>query len=56
MSDCEMEALETRKMVFSRIDRVLREVEKGGKNSFNSAPPIGLIKELAYLIVLSLHR
>ncbi|MBX2857371.1 MAG: CDP-diacylglycerol--glycerol-3-phosphate 3-phosphatidyltransferase [Cellvibrionaceae bacterium] len=53
MNDCDMEPLETRKFVFSRIDRVFRQVEKGGTASFDAEPPKGLIKELVYLIALS---
>ena len=53
MDACDMEPLETRKFVFSRIDRVLRQVEKGGESSFDAEPPKGLVKELVYLIALS---
>ena len=48
-----MTMLETRKTLFGRVDRVLRQVEKAGEAAFASDPPRGLIKELVYLIVLS---
>lgn len=48
-----MAILEARKLLFSRIDRVIRQVEKSGSASFAAQPPKGLIKELVYLLVLS---
>lgn len=48
-----MAILEARKLLFSRIDRVIRQVEKSGSGSFAAQPPKGLIKELVYLLVLS---
>ncbi|MEY4589126.1 MAG: hypothetical protein RL497_1202 [Pseudomonadota bacterium] len=48
-----MELIESRKMLFSRIDRVIRQVQKGGPAAYVAAPPRGLIKELMYLLVLS---
>lgn len=48
-----MEMLESRKMLLSRIDRVIRQVQKGGPAAFGAAPPKGLVKELMYLLVLS---
>lgn len=48
-----MEMIESRKMLLSRIDRVIRQVQKGGPAAYFAAPPRGLIKELMYLLVLS---
>lgn len=48
-----MAMLEARKLLFSRIDRVIRQVEKSGQASFAAQPPKGLLKELVYLLVLS---
>ncbi len=55
MADEKMAALETRKTLFGRIDRVIRQVEKSGESALASDPPRGLIKELVYLITLSGH-
>jgi hypothetical protein len=49
----EMAIMETRKFLFSRIEKVLRQVEFGGEKAFASEAPKGLLKELAYLICLS---
>jgi hypothetical protein len=49
----QMELIEPRKMLLSRIDRIIRQVQKGGRASYQAAPPKGLIKELLYLILLS---
>ncbi len=49
----QMELIEPRKMLLSRIDRIIRQVQKGGRASYQAAAPKGLIKELLYLIVLS---
>ncbi|MFL0809402.1 MAG: CDP-diacylglycerol--glycerol-3-phosphate 3-phosphatidyltransferase [Agarilytica sp.] len=49
----EMQIIETRKMLFGRIDRILKQVEQSGPEAFNAEPPKGLIKELVYLIALS---
>jgi len=48
-----MSILETRKTLFSRIDRVLRQVQNNGEAALNAAPPRALLKELVYLIALS---
>lgn len=48
-----MEMIESRKMLLSRIDRVIRQVQKGGPAAYFAAPPRGLVKELMYLLVLS---
>ncbi|HMW48779.1 MAG TPA: CDP-diacylglycerol--glycerol-3-phosphate 3-phosphatidyltransferase [Cellvibrionaceae bacterium] len=48
-----MEMIESRKMLLSRIDRVIRQVQKGGPAAYAAAPPRGLVKELMYLLVLS---
>lgn len=49
----EMQLIETRKMLFGRIDRIIRQVETGGDAALSSEPPKGLVKELVYLIALS---
>lgn len=48
-----MQIIETRKILFGRIDRIIRQVEKNGEVAFDAAPPKGLLKELVYLIALS---
>lgn len=48
-----MEFIETRKVLFGRLDRVLRQVVKSGAVALESEPPKGLVKELVYLIILS---
>lgn len=48
-----MEVIEPRKMLLSRIDRIIRQVQKGGKSAYQAAAPKGLIKELLYIIVIS---
>lgn len=48
-----MEMIEPRKMLLSRIDRIIRQVQKGGASAYQAAAPKGLIKELLYLLVLS---
>lgn len=48
-----MQIIETRKMLFGRIDRIVRQVEKNGRVAFDAEPPKALIKELVYLIALS---
>lgn len=54
-SDCKMSAIETRKFLFMRIDRVIKQLELSGDTALKSAPPRGLIKELVYLMALSGH-
>jgi len=49
----QMELIEPRKMLLSRIDRIIRQVQKGGRASYQAAAPKGLLKELLYLILLS---
>lgn len=48
-----MEIIEPRRMLLSRIDRVIRQVQKGGKAAYHAAAPKGLLKELLYLLSLS---
>ena len=48
-----MELLESRKMLFSRLDRVIRQVQQSGSIAYQAMPPKGLVKELLYLLVLS---
>lgn len=52
----QMEMIEPRKMLLSRIDRIIRQVQKGGRSSYQAAAPKGLIKELLYIILLSGHQ
>ena len=48
-----MELLESRKMLFSRLDRVIRQVQQSGSIAYQAVPPKGLVKELLYLLMLS---
>lgn len=48
-----MELLESRKMLFSRLDRVIRQVQQSGSVAYQAVPPKGLVKELLYLLMLS---
>jgi hypothetical protein len=48
-----MELLESRKMLFSRLDRVIRQLQQSGSVAFKANPPKGLVKELLYLLMLS---
>ncbi len=48
-----MQIIETRKMLFGRLDRIIRQVEKSGEAAFDAVPPKAMIKELVYLIALS---
>ncbi len=48
-----MELLESRKMLFSRLDRVIRQVQQNGQIAYQASPPKGLVKELLYLLMLS---
>lgn len=48
-----MELLESRKMLFSRLDRVIRQVQQSGSIAYQAMPPKGLVKELLYLLMLS---
>ncbi len=49
----EMQLIETRKMLFGRIDRIVKQVEQNGEKAFAAPPPKGILKELVYLIALS---
>lgn len=48
-----MSIVESRKLLFGRIDRVLRMVEEKGESALSAEAPKGLIKELVYLLALS---
>ncbi|MFT5082989.1 MAG: putative transcriptional regulator [Lentisphaeria bacterium] len=48
-----MAVIETRKLLFGRIDRIIRQVEKSGEAAFAAQTPKGLVKELVYLVALS---
>lgn len=48
-----MSIIESRKLLFGRIDRVMHTLEEKGESAFNAEPPKGLIKELVYLLSLS---
>ncbi|WP_019601815.1 hypothetical protein [Teredinibacter turnerae] len=48
-----MALLESRKLLFGRIDRVLRQVVSSGESALEATPPRALVKELIYLIALS---
>lgn len=52
----DMELIESRKMLLSRIDRIIRQVQNGGESAYQAAPPQGLVKELIYLILISGHK
>ena len=49
----DMQVIEARKLLLSRIDRIIRQVQKGGLAAYQAPAPKGLVKELLYLIVLS---
>ena len=49
----DMELLESRKMLFSRLDRVIRQVQQSGRAAYQAVPPQGLVKELLYVLMLS---
>ena len=53
MINQKMEVIEPRKMLLSRIDRIIRQVQKGGRAAYQAAAPKGLIKEILYLLSLS---
>ncbi len=53
ISSHNMQTIETRKMLFGRIDRVIKQIEQNGPQAFDALSPKGLIKELVYLIALS---
>ena len=50
---CDMSALETRKFLFMRLDRIIKQYEQAGEAALSASPPRGLLKELLYLIALS---
>ncbi len=49
----DMELIEPRKMLLSRLDRIIRQVQKGGRAAYEASPPKGLLKELLYVSLLS---
>lgn len=49
----DMELIEPRKMLLSRIDRIIRQVQKGGRAAYQASAPKGLLKELVYVALLS---
>ena len=53
---CNMSALETRKFLFMRLDRIIKQYEQAGEAALNVNPPRGLLKELLYLVVLSGYK
>lgn len=53
MKTRDMQIIETRKMLFGRIDRILYQVEKNGRAAFEAEAPKGILKELVYLIAMS---
>lgn len=56
LSEKNMAIMQTRKFLFMRIDRIIRQVELGGPSSLSASAPKGLIKELVYLIALSQYK
>lgn len=48
-----MEMIETRKLLLSRLDRVIKEVARSGPAAMKAEAPKGLVKELIYLLSLS---
>lgn len=48
-----MSIVESRKLLFGRIDRVMHMVEEKGEAALGAEAPKGLIKELVYLLSLS---
>ncbi|WP_370978647.1 CDP-diacylglycerol--glycerol-3-phosphate 3-phosphatidyltransferase [Agaribacterium sp. ZY112] len=54
--DADMSPLETRKFIFMYVDKVFRQVELQGEESFQSPAPKVIVKELLYLITLSGHK
>lgn len=51
-----MDILQSRKILFSRIDRVIRQVQQGRLAAYQANAPKGLLKELVYLLMLSGHK
>ena len=56
ISEKKMVFLETRKFLFMRIDRVIRQVELGGLAALDTPAPQGLLKECIYLLTLSEYK
>jgi hypothetical protein len=52
-TDAAMGFIETRKYLFTRIEKVMSQIEAGGEKALGVESPKGLIKELVYLITLS---
>jgi hypothetical protein len=48
-----MDMIESRKTLLSRIDRIIRQVQKSGRIAYDAMAPKGLIKELLYLLLIS---
>lgn len=48
-----MGVLETRKFLFMRLDRTIKQYEQAGEAALSINPPRGLLKELLYLVALS---
>lgn len=48
-----MELIEPRKLLLSRLDRVIKEVARSGLAAMKAEPPKALVKELIYLLSLS---
>lgn len=53
MAKQSMVLIESRKMLLSRLDRVISQVQQGGPSAYLASPPKGLIKELVYLLAIS---
>lgn len=51
-----MQPLETRKLLFARVERIIRHIEKNGSAALNEHLPKEIIKELVYLIALSASK
>ena len=49
----QMDVIETRRHLLSRLDRVIKEVARGGQAAFGATAPKGLVKELVYLLNIS---
>lgn len=49
----DLEMIETRKLLLSRIDRVIKQVAQAGESAMDARAPKGLVKELIYLLNLS---
>ncbi|PCK03494.1 MAG: CDP-diacylglycerol--glycerol-3-phosphate 3-phosphatidyltransferase [Alteromonadaceae bacterium] len=49
----QMQMIETRKLLFSRLDRVIAQIERSGVAAIQANAPRGLLKELVYLMALA---